>query len=168
MLGFFPLWIVGIVDYHGCRPVALQRIRRPNAADVVTVVDAAFTEHGQPERILSDRGAAFQSEFSELLKRRGVKHSMTKPYHPWTNGRIERLFRTFKSTVRELYWLVRSRRQWNVICRDFVLFYNEHRPSSANHGRTPLEIERGEPSAVRVVPEPVTFFEGRLEWWRLT
>jgi transposase InsO family protein len=24
---------------------------------------------------------------------------LTKPRHPWTNGRIERLFRTFKETI---------------------------------------------------------------------
>ncbi len=57
----------------------------------------AFHEHDTPQRLLSDSGPAFTSlAFELILAQHGVDHSLIRPAHPWTHGRIERLFRTFK------------------------------------------------------------------------
>lgn len=168
VLGFFPLWIVGVVDYHGSRLIALEPLAFARATHVCTVLDRAIAKHGAPRRIVTDRAGIFRGyRFTALLDNHGIVHSMTKPRHPWTNGRIERLFRTFKETVKASYSLVDSRAQWLTICRDFLVFYNEHRPHSSWAGRTPMEVERGwRPQLAH--PAPITFFEGRFAWWQFT
>ena len=45
-----------------------------------------FATHGLPERIVTDNGAAWQSdEFKSFLKTNGVTHTHTDPYHPASN-----------------------------------------------------------------------------------
>jgi transposase InsO family protein len=167
-LGFLPVWVLGVVDYHGSRLVALEPLRWPSTAEVVRVLEAAIVAEGPPKRVITDRGSVFQSAgFVELLARYGVKQTLTKPHHPWTNGRIERLFRTFKSTIGEHFWIVVSRRQWASLCADFIVFYNECRPHQSFGGLTPAEVQDGRRlRAGRVTP--TTFFEGRMPWWRFS
>ena len=46
-----------------------------------------FTQFGIPENVVSDNGPTFTSmEFKQFLKRNGVRHTTSPPYHPaWFN-----------------------------------------------------------------------------------
>jgi putative transposase len=168
VLGFFPVWVLGIVDYHGSRLVALEPLPWPTAAAVVGATERAFAAEGVPERVLTDRGAIFRSHaFEQMLSSRGITHTLTRPRHPWTNGRIERVFRTWKETIFAHYWLVPSLAQLTAICTDFVTFYNGHRPHSAYGGRTPDEVHAGRPVQPGHAGR-IAFFGGRLLWWRFS
>jgi transposase InsO family protein len=47
------------------------------------------------ERILTDNGVGYRSHaWREQMAELGIKHSRTKPYHPATNGKVERFNRT--------------------------------------------------------------------------
>ena len=170
VLGFLPLWVLGIVDHHGSRLVALEPLRWPTGGEVARVLECVLVREGPPARILTDRGSVFRAPpVQAALLEAGTKHVMTKPHHPWTNGRMERIFRTFKETLRPCFWIVRSRTQWARLCADFAVFYNDHRPHLAFGGRTPTEVHKG----IVVVPAPsratpTTFFDGRFYWWRFT
>ena len=51
--------------------------------------------HGVPEQILTDNGNGYRSiPWHERCFELGIKHSRTKPYHPATNGKVERYQRT--------------------------------------------------------------------------
>ena len=106
---------------------------------------------------------------AERLPAHGTQHVLIKPSHAWTNGRIERLFGTFKATIFGHcdVWLLRSMRQLDRFCGDFAIFYNGHRPHAAYGGRTPDEVFFGRPKKLGCT-ERITFFEGRLRWWRFT
>jgi transposase InsO family protein len=151
---------VGIVDYHGSRVVALERVTAPTSSAVIDVLGRAFDRHGTRSRlhadVVRDRG---------FLLWRGVDHTTTRPAHPWTNGRIERLFGTFKRKVFTHIWLFASVAQIDRFCPDFAQFYNRDRPHSSYGGLTPNEVHRGEkrPSGPRA---RVSYFDGRLRWYR--
>ena len=166
ILGIFPVWILGVVDYHGSRLMALERVRWPNTAEVIRVVERTFAEHGAPARLLSDNGAVFKAfDFELFLCKHGVDHTFTKPRHPWTNGRIERLFRTFKETIFTSRWLITSTRQVDRFCKDFVTFYNRDRFHSSFNNRTPDEVYFARPRRKRPIGR-VTYFDGALNWYR--
>ena len=130
------------------------------------MLQAAFQREGTPDRLLSDNGPQFTSKaFGDFLARSGVLHTRTKPWHPWTNGRIERLFRTFKETVCGLVWFVCGMRQLDRFCSDFCTFYNRDRPHSSWGGRTPDEVWFGRAKQIGAL-EHVTYFDGLMPWYR--
>src|SRR3954454_18471076 len=57
---------------------------------------AWFATHGiHIERILSDNGNGYRSHaWRELCAELGIRHTRTRPYHPATNGKVERFNRT--------------------------------------------------------------------------
>ena len=127
---------------------------------------SSFAREGVPERLLSDNGPQFTSEeFSSFLQQHGVTHTRTRPWHSWTNGRIERLFRTFKQTLFGLVWFVRGEAQLDRFCVDFRNFYNRDRPHSAWGGRTPDEVWFGRKRRARPF-EAITYFDGLMPWYR--
>ena len=48
--------------------------------------------------------------FDRVCNEHGIKHRLTKPYHPWTNGQAERMNRTIKdATVKAFHYDTPSR-----------------------------------------------------------
>ena len=66
--------------------------------------------------MLTDNGVAFTRcaaskwdrivhPFDRVCDEHGIKHKLTKPYHPWTNGQAERMNRTVKeATVKRFHY----------------------------------------------------------------
>ena len=64
---------------------------------------SSFAALGLPEVIVSDNAATFTSdEFGQFLKRNGIRHVRTPPYHPASNGLVERAVQTFKEGLKKL------------------------------------------------------------------
>ena len=60
-----------------------------------------FGRNGIPDQIVSDNGPQFiAAEFSVFVKNNGIKHIRCAPYHPATNGLVERFVQTFKQGMR--------------------------------------------------------------------
>ena len=62
-----------------------------------------FSRHGIPREILTDQGINFTSSLlQELYKMLGVTSLRTMPYHPQTDGLVERFNKTLKQMLRRL------------------------------------------------------------------
>jgi len=167
ILGFIPIAVLGIVDYHGSRLLAFTPLGlRASSAQIVAVVERTFRDHGFPKRILTDNGSNFCSTLvDDFLASHGVKHQRTRYARPQTNGRIERIFRTAKETFFSLVWLIRSREQLDRFCADFLLWYNADRPHASFAGRTPNEVFRRRLRKAGIVSR-IAYFDGLLPWYR--
>jgi transposase InsO family protein len=68
----------------------------------------------------------------------GLRHIRTRPYHPQTNGKVERWMRTVLSEClyREVFGSSAERR---LALQRFVGYYNEVRPHLGIGGRTPRQ-----------------------------
>jgi transposase InsO family protein len=67
-----------------------------------------------------------------------IEHRLTKPRHPWTNGRVERMNRTIKeATVKRFH--CDSHDQLRQHLADFVAAYNFARRVKTLRGLTPYE-----------------------------
>jgi putative transposase len=98
-------------------------------------------------RLLSDNGPAYVSgELREYLKERQMAHTRGAPYHPQTQGKIERYHRTMKNVVKlEHYYF-----PWELeaALRDFVAYYNNERYHESLDNVTPADVYFGRQSAV--------------------
>ena len=68
----------------------------------ITSLRKIFATFGVPEILVSDNGSNFTSqEFETFLKRNGIIHKTSAPYHPASNGLAERAVRTFKQGIKK-------------------------------------------------------------------
>lgn len=82
-------------------------LRRVGAQTVCEQLLTIFAHYGIPDELymLSDHGSNFMTHLTEeLLKKLGVHHLRTSPYHPQSkfNGALERFHRTMKQMIRKL------------------------------------------------------------------
>ena len=83
-----------------------------------------FARYGVPAQLVSDNGPQLKSEeFEQFLKRNGIKHITSAPYHPATNGLAERRVESFKNG-RKSETEVKS---LNIKLAKFLLLIERHR-----------------------------------------
>jgi transposase InsO family protein len=76
--------------------------------------------------LLSDNGAGYVSrQFGEYLRMVGVRHIVASPYHPQTNGKIERYHRSLKGEINQLPYDMPSELEKAIAA--FIDYYNYRR-----------------------------------------
>ena len=88
-----------IIDAHSKWP-EVYTMSSTTASKTIAKLRDAFARFGLPEQLVSDNGPQFVSEELEFfLRRNGVKHIHSSPYHPASNGAAERLVQTVKQAL---------------------------------------------------------------------
>ena len=88
-----------VIDSHS-KWIDVKHMRTITANRTIDELRLIFAEHGLPEEIVSDNGPQFTSdEFSKFLKQNNVKHTLSPPYHPQSNGAAERAVRVVKEAL---------------------------------------------------------------------
>ena len=83
--------------------IEVEVVGSTNAESTTAVLRKMFATHGIPRVLVSDNGPGFASdEFNVFLKRNGVKHLYSAPYHPSSNSQAERTVRTFKESLKSM------------------------------------------------------------------
>jgi hypothetical protein len=117
------------------------------AADVVRVFFDAAATYGLPQSVLSDNGAIYTAAYRGAatgleieLAALGITFKHGKPYHPQTQGKIERYHRTLKHYLRRRP-TARNLDELQTQLDRFVHLYNEERPHQAR-GCPPMHAWR--------------------------
>lgn len=88
-------YVLVVSDYATRYPEAIP-LRRFTAVTVAEELMQLFARYGVPEEILTDQGTNFSAQLlKELYHLIGVKPIRTTPYHPQTDGLVERFNHTF-------------------------------------------------------------------------
>ena len=67
------------------------------SARTIETLRSVIATHGLPRVIVTDNGSSFTSdEFKTFVRKNGIKHVTSAPYHPSTNGQAERAVQTLK------------------------------------------------------------------------
>jgi len=89
--------------------------------------------------LLSDNGAGYISQqFNQYLRLVGIRHITTSPFHPQTNGKIERYHRTLKGEINQLPYDVPS--ELREAIRAFIEYYNYRRYHEGLGNVTPYDV----------------------------
>jgi putative transposase len=92
--------------------------------------------------LLSDNGAGYISgQFNEYLRLVGIRHITASPFHPQTNGKIERYHRSLKSEINLQPYDMPS--QLKDAIGAFVEYYNHRRYHEALGNVTPHDVYTG-------------------------
>jgi transposase InsO family protein len=135
-------------DYS--RFILAWRLCTGMAADDVkhTIEDAIrFTGIREPKvvhrpRLLSDNGPCYISKaLGGYLEGEGIRHTRGKPYHPMTQGKIERYHRSMKNILLLDNYYYPSELEYYIGV--FVDYYNNHRYHQALNNVTPADVYYG-------------------------
>jgi transposase InsO family protein len=137
--------ILNFIDDHSRLFLASEAYPSIRAQTVVDAFHKAAELHGLPASLLSDNAAVFTGSYrggkvllESELERLGVVFKNSRPYHPQTCGKVERLHQTLKRYLArqpQPKTLSALQRQLN----EFVHYYNHIRPHRALGARTPLQ-----------------------------
>ena len=120
-----------------------------NAEDVKDTLESALNHSGLSKarvrhrpRLLSDNGPAYLSNaLAKYIKRKNMDHVRGAPYHPMTQGKIERWHRTMKNVVKlENYY---SPSELKAAIGKFVDYYNNERYHESIGNVTPSDMYFG-------------------------
>ena len=107
--------------------------------------DRWFLRHGPPKTIQSDNGSQFTSSLMrEFLKMNNVTHNLSTPYHPQTNGLVERQNRTMLALLKG--FCLEKQADWPTHLQKAVFSYNSL--VHATTGVTPNLLFTGSQKAI--------------------
>jgi len=131
------------------------------ASDVEETLELALEKSGLAKarvrhrpRLLSDNGPAYLSkDLKNFLKRKDIDHIRGAPYHPQTQGKIERWHLSMKNVVQlQNYY---SPSQLAEAIDDFVDYYNNQRYHEILDNMTPASIYYGKEKEVQSEREKI-------------
>ena len=94
-------YILTMMDFATRYPEAIP-LRKIDATTVAEALCETFTRLGLPEEILSDQGSNFTSNLmKKVMELLQIHHLKTSPYHPQTDGMLERFHGTLKGMMRK-------------------------------------------------------------------
>lgn len=138
-----------VLDDYSRKIIAWKLFKTMKAEDVKETLDLARAATGvdtvhvkHRPRLLSDNGSCYiSSELREYLDDAKMTHSRGKPYHPQTQGKIERYHQSMKNVIKlEHYFMVsdleRAIAKW-------VEYYNNQRLHESLGNITPQEMYNG-------------------------
>ncbi|CAI7935033.1 XP_034959630.1uncharacterized protein K02A2.6-like, partial [Podarcis lilfordi] len=104
---------------------------------VIRVLRGLFATHGCPDVLVSDNGPQFTSgTFERYLLGLGIRHALTAPFHPSSNGQAERMVRSAKEALARL-----DRGDWHERVAEYL--FVQHITPHAATGRSPAELLMG-------------------------
>ena len=119
------------------------------AGSLIDVVQQAVDSTGMTDVpvenrtvLLSDNGPGYLSrQFSQYLRLVGIRHIVASPYHPQTNGKIERYHRTIKGEINLVHYGMPV--ELKEAIKEFVEYYNYRRYHEGLGDVTPYAVYTG-------------------------
>ena len=124
-----------VVDTHS-KWIEDVMVTSTTTEKTITELCKLIASFGLREQVVSDNGSRFTcSEFDTFMKFNGIKHILTAPYHPKSNGEAERAVQTFKNSLK-----AQKMEKGDVQTKlsQFLLCY--HNTSNSTTGLTPAEL----------------------------
>ena len=149
VVGWGYYYLVTVMDDYS-RFILSWKLQRDMTTDsLIEVVQEAVDKTGMTEvpvadrsSLLSDNGSGYVSRgFRDYLHLVGIKHILAAPFHPQTNGKLERYHQSIKRDVKQVPYEVPSDLEAAIAA--FVAYYNYRRYHKALSNVTPADMLNG-------------------------
>jgi transposase InsO family protein len=149
IIGWGWYYLSTVLDDYSRYIIAWLLTKTMAADDVKKTLELALNQTGvsgvevrHRPRLLSDNGPCYLAgELGDYLDQHGIEHTRGRPYHPMTQGKIERYHRTMKNVINlEHYYL-----PWQLEHKisEFVQYYNHQRVHESLDNLTPADVYHG-------------------------
>ena len=172
VIGWGWFYLSTILDDYSRYIIAWKLCTTMKASDVTDTLELALQASGCDQanvlhrpRLLSDNGASYISgDLAEWLNDKGMAHVRGAPYHPQTQGKIERWHQTLKNRILlENYFLPGDLK---AQIGKFVTHYNHRRYHESLQNLTPADVYFGRQQTILMQRERIkqnTFKQRRLQ-----
>jgi len=142
-------YLGSVLDDYSRYIITWKLFKSMSAGEVKELLDMAVAASGVNEiairhrpRLLSDNGPCYlSSELREYLATRGITHTRGAPYHPMTQGKIERYHLTLKMVVKLLQYYFPEHLEEEI--GRFIEYYNNRRYHESLNNVTPADVYFG-------------------------
>lgn len=149
IIGWGWYYLSTILDDYSRFIVSWRLCKTMGANDVSDTLDDALRFTGldsvkvnHTPRLLSDNGTCYVSgELAEYLEEQGMTHTRGRPYHPQTQGKIERWHRSMKNQILLDNYYFTSELEEQL--QKFVSYYNHERYRESLNNLTPADVFYG-------------------------
>jgi len=142
-------YLVTVMDDFSRYILGWELKRDMTADSLIDVVQQAVDITGMSEvpvsdrtSLLSDNGSGYVSRaFGDYLRLVGIKHILASPFHPQTNGKVERYQQTLKGEINQVPHEMPSELRQAIEL--FVEYYNHRRYHESLENVTPADVYFG-------------------------
>jgi len=154
IIGWGWYYLSTILDDFSRYIVAWKLCATMRADDVTATLDLALASAGldyaavvHRPRLLSDNGASYVSgDLAKWLEQNGMSHVRGAPYHPQTQGKIERWHQTLKNRILLDNSYLPGDLEQRIAA--FVTYYNHDRYHESLDNLTPADVYFGRGNAI--------------------
>jgi transposase InsO family protein len=154
VIGWGWFYLSAVLDDFSRYILAWKRCATMTATDVSDTLQIALKASGlnranvrHRPRLLSDNGPSYvAADLGKWLEQKGMPHTRGRPYHPMTQGKIERWHRSMKNRILlENYYLPG---ELEARIADFVDYYNTRRYHESLDNVTPEDVYFGRAKSI--------------------
>jgi transposase InsO family protein len=149
IVGWGWYYLSTVLDDYSRYIIAWKLFTSMAADDVIQTLDLAIGASGinrptvkHRPRLLSDNGPCYISgDLQNYLANNEIGHTRGRPYHPMTQGKIERWHRTLKNTIKLQNYYLPGELEHEI--EGFVNHYNHQRVHESLDNLTPADVYHG-------------------------
>ncbi len=154
VIGWGWFYLSTILDDYSRYIISWKLCRTMKAGDVTDTLELALQASGCDQvhvvhkpRLLSDNGSSYVSgDLAEWLEDKGMSHTRGAPYHPQTQGKIERWHQTLKNRILLENYFLPGDLKGHI--EAFVDHYNHQRYHESLNNVTPSDVYFGRAQAI--------------------
>src|ERR1700751_1344802 len=154
VIGWGWFYLSTILDDFSRYIIAWKLCTTIKAEDVTETLTLALKAAGLDQvkvlhrpRLLSDNGPSYvSSELGKWLEDNGIRHIRGRPYHPMTQGKIERYHRSMKNRILLDNYYLPGQLEHSI--EEFVSYYNNCRYHESLDNLTPADVYFGGGQAI--------------------
>lgn len=154
--------ILNVVDDHSRLLVASTATLHCTGEFALAVLAAAAVLLGWPARFLSDNAKAFRHVLADAMRPMGIRAGHGRPYHPQTQGKVERFHQTLQKWLRKQP-PAETIEDLQAQLDAFRHRYNHQRGHSSIGKRTPADVWETAPKSgpsTHPLNEATAFYNG--------
>lgn len=147
--GWGHFYLAAVLDDYSRYIITWKLFTSMKSCDVKELIDRAFEITGMKDvpikskpRLLTDNGPCYLAEdLKSYLSKIGMEHTRGAPYHPQTQGKIERFHRSLKIHILLNHYLLPGALNYEV--GKFIDYYNNERYHEGINNMIPADVYFG-------------------------